>query len=353
MIDKIISGIIFSEFNEIRGPEALAFFPEGLSQNMLNRVSSLTIDFFLNETARQEMLYLVPFPLINKKGLVRSIIWSEPKKRGGKALASLAVLFEENNDSIFYKYLKDFEEPLDRVAKKLIELRKNNSSAKEIQKVLEDLHSEIVYILRNLSEHELQIKDQIEEFPEVGFQSGEKIDYTFKILLVGDPSVGKTSTILRFSDKAFTRSYIPTIGVNISQKFIRHQGKGIQLMLWDLAGQAKFQEIRHQFYKGARGAIMVYDLTDRQSFENISKWHDDLVRSVGTDSRKVQIILCGNKKDLVDKITVPTEEGMALARKLKITFFETSALKGENISQVFIQLINTILKTTLPEILNK
>jgi len=353
MIHNIISGIIFSEFNEKVGPYALAYFPLELSQEILKKVSSITIDFFVNETVHQETLYLLPFPLINKKGLVRSIIWSDSKKRGGISLASLTLMFDENNDTIFYKYLKDFEDPFDQVAKNIIDLRKNNNDVKDIQNLLEDFHSEIVHTLENLSEQELQIKNQIEEFPDSKYQSGEKINYNFKIIVIGDPFVGKTSTILKFSDNAFRHSYIPTVGVNISMRFVRCREKGIQLFLWDLAGQSKYQKSRHQFYQGAQGAILVYDLTDRQSFDNISKWYDDLMRSVETESNKMQLILCGNKKDLVDKIKMSTNEGKELAGKLKINFFETSARTGENIKESFLQLIDNLLTQPSPEKINK
>ncbi|HMF34214.1 MAG TPA: GTP-binding protein [Candidatus Lokiarchaeia archaeon] len=343
MNQKIISRIIFSEFNDIKGPDPVAFFPAELGQILLDKVSDITINYFMNETEPQESLYLVPFPVVHKKGLVRSIIWPETKKRGGNALASLTVVFDENNDSIFYKYLKDLEEPLDNAAKKIIELRTNNGNVKDIQEVLEDLHSDVVNILGYLSKIELQSTGPSDEFPESNFQSGGKCDYNFKIIVIGDPSVGKTSTVLRFSDNAFRRSYLPTTGVNISQKFIQHQAKVVQLTLWDLAGQAKYQQFRHLFYQGAHGAILVYDLTDRQSFENIPKWHADLINNAGNESNKIRVILCGNKKDLVGQRSVPTEDGLELARALHVDFFETSALSGENIEQAFFQLIETLV----------
>ncbi len=350
---NILVGIIFSEFDDRYGPKAITWYPSELDEETTGKVSDITINHFMEEDIRQEMLYFVPYLKINKKGLVRTIIWPETKKRGWKAMSTLTLLFEEINDLIFYKYQKDLEEPLDRVAKKIIDLRKTNSNVKEIQKTLEDLQAEIIHILENLSKQELQLKDQVEEFPKSKTHMGLKIDYNFKIIVVGDPSVGKTSTILRFSDNAFRRSYLPTIGVNMSQKYIPHGDKIIQLILWDLAGQSKYQETRSLSYQGAHGAIMVYDLTDRQTFDNISKWHDDIMRSMGDESIKIHLILCGNKKDLADKRTVSTQEGKELARKLQINFFETSALTGENINQAFLQLVETLLTQSSPEVLNK
>jgi small GTP-binding protein len=115
-------------------------------------------------------------------------------------------------------------------------------------------------------------------------------------------------------------------------------------MLWDLAGQTKFQRFRHQLYSGAVAALIIYDITQRKSFENVEKWYLDLIQG-NNIGNKLCIILCGNKKDLSAQRQVSTEEGFSLAQKMKMIFFETSAETGENIDEAFAKLVlNLFLK---------
>ncbi|OLS14470.1 MAG: member RAS oncogene family, partial [Promethearchaeota archaeon CR_4] len=116
----------------------------------------------------------------------------------------------------------------------------------------------------------------------------------------------------------------------------------IQLVLWDLAGHEKYSIMRHQFYQDSVGVLIVYDITNRKSFQSVKKWYEDIKENLGY-KEKAQIILCGNKKDLETKRVVQVDEGKTLAQQLGIPFFETSARTGENITEVFDKFIDVLL----------
>ena len=167
----------------------------------------------------------------------------------------------------------------------------------------------------------------------------------FKIVVLGDGGVGKTAIIQHLLGKQFTSSYLLTIGADISTYQLPYEGKILSLQLWDLAGQVRFNIVRNLYYSGARAAILVFDLTRHESFQNLEKWKDDLFRHTG---KKIPIILLGNKSDLGnsefdDKSTVQVFlEGINTIydeeyenNQLKVPYLCTSALNGTNIIKAF------------------
>ena len=172
----------------------------------------------------------------------------------------------------------------------------------------------------------------------------EEHDYLFKILLIGDSGVGKTSIILRFSDDTYTESFISTIGVDFKLRTIQVGDKIIKLQIWDTAGQERFRTITSSYYRGAHGIILVYDITDRISFENIVKWMDDVDRyALGS----VDTMLVGNKGDMEDKRAVEYERAQKFAAGTKMRFFETSAKNASNVNNLFKAMVDTIMKRTV------
>ncbi|XP_009602059.1 ras-related protein RABE1c-like [Nicotiana tabacum] len=165
-------------------------------------------------------------------------------------------------------------------------------------------------------------------------------DYLVKLLLIGDSGVGKSCLISRFSDGSFTTNYISTIGIDFKTRTIELEGKRIKLKVWDTAGQERFKSITTAYYRGAMGILLVYDVTDESSFNNIRNW----IRSIeqhGSDN--VNKILVGNKADMDEsKRVVPTSTGQALADEYGIKFFETSAKTTLNVEQVFFSIANEI-----------
>ncbi|KAG4945279.1 ras-related protein RABE1c isoform X1 [Glycine max] len=146
-------------------------------------------------------------------------------------------------------------------------------------------------------------------------------DYLIKLLLIGDSGVGKSCLLLRFSDGSFTTSFITTIGIDFKIRTIEQDGKRIKLQIWDTAGQERFRTITTAYYRGAMGILLVYDVTDESSFNNIRNWIRNIEQHASDNVNK---ILVGNKADMDEsKRVVPTSKGQALADEYGIKFFET------------------------------
>ena len=164
----------------------------------------------------------------------------------------------------------------------------------------------------------------------------EKKLHTFKVLILGDPSVGKSCFLIRYTEDTFQDVYLSTIGMDCKYKKVDlENGESIRLQLWDTAGQDRFRSITRNLYKGAAGIILIYDVTNRKTFESIKNWVESIRAEV---SNKVVIVLVGNKIDKKEQIDVKTEEGDYLAEEFNLPFFECSALTGENINEAFIEL---------------
>jgi len=158
-------------------------------------------------------------------------------------------------------------------------------------------------------------------------------DYLFKLLLIGDSGVGKSCLLLRFADDTYTESYISTIGVDFKIRTLELDGKTVKLQIWDTAGQERFRTITSSYYRGAHGIIVVYDVTDQESFNNVKQWMNEIDRYA---NEKVNKMLVGNKCDLTSKKVVNADEAKAYAKTLGIPFLETSAKDSTNVEQAFI-----------------
>jgi len=157
-------------------------------------------------------------------------------------------------------------------------------------------------------------------------------DYLFKLLLIGDSGVGKSCLLLRFADDTYTESYISTIGVDFKIRTIELDGKTIKLQIWDTAGQERFRTITSSYYRGAHGIIVVYDVTDQESFNNVKQWLQEIDRYA---SENVNKLLVGNKCDLTNKKVVDYSSAKEYADQLGIPFLETSAKNATNVEQAF------------------
>ena len=157
-------------------------------------------------------------------------------------------------------------------------------------------------------------------------------DHMFRYIIVGDMAVGKSCLLLQFTDHKFRHQHELTIGVEFGGKTIEVKNKNIKIQIWDTAGQEAFQAITRTYYKGAIGALLVYDITKHDTFDHINKWINE-VKSNG--SKDIVCMLIGNKKDLEDQRQVRYEEGKEIADKNDMLFLETSAKTSENVQECF------------------
>jgi len=168
-------------------------------------------------------------------------------------------------------------------------------------------------------------------------------DFLIKLLMIGDSGVGKSCLLLRFSDDSFTTSFITTIGIDFKIKTIELEGKRIKLQIWDTAGQERFRTITTAYYRGAMGILLVYDVTDEQSFLNIRNWIRNIEQHAADSVNK---ILIGNKCDMTEEKKIDSARGQALANEYGINFFETSAKSDINVTEAFMSIARDI-KTRL------
>jgi small GTP-binding protein len=157
-------------------------------------------------------------------------------------------------------------------------------------------------------------------------------DLVYKVLLLGDSSVGKTCFLLRFTEDTFTDNHISTIGVDYKIKIINSDDKIVKLQVWDTAGQDRFRSITKNYFRGSHGIILIYDITSLASFNNIKSWLQQIRESLGNT---VSILLVGNKSDLEHSRRVSKEEGIQLANDNDMGFYETSVKEGININEAF------------------
>ena len=164
--------------------------------------------------------------------------------------------------------------------------------------------------------------------------------YVFKIVVIGDGAVGKTSLIARFAEKTFKAEYKPTLGTNIIIKELQIESNSIKLLLWDIAGQAKWRDVRHLYYRGAQGCIVVYDVTRPATFDSVPEWYKDLIKFSGAVPR----ILLANKVDLTDIRKIQQEDGLKMAEEMAAEYYETSAKDGTQVNEAFEKISELILQ---------
>ncbi|NVM29220.1 MAG: GTP-binding protein [Candidatus Helarchaeota archaeon] len=168
--------------------------------------------------------------------------------------------------------------------------------------------------------------------------------HILKLCVLGDGAVGKTSIIIRHVDKRFEEEYKPTIGFDIALKTMKIEEGGIEaeLLIWDIAGQAIFEKIREEYLQGTNGALILFDLTNKESFDHVEDWIRELTKFAG----KVPFVVVGNKADLSDQRAVSEDDGKKRAEELEgVDYIETSAKTGDKVEDAFKKIIKEILGT--------
>ncbi|XP_017261551.1 ras-related protein Rab-8B [Kryptolebias marmoratus] len=165
-------------------------------------------------------------------------------------------------------------------------------------------------------------------------------DYLFKLLLIGDSGVGKTCLLFRFSEDSFNTTFISTIGIDFKIRTIELDGKRVKLQIWDTAGQERFRTITTAYYRGAMGIMLVYDICNEKSFDNIKNWIRNIEEHASSDVEKM---ILGNKCDMTDRRQVSKDRGEKLAIDYGVKFLETSAKSGLNVEEAFYTIARDIL----------
>mmetsp|Transcript_21471 Transcript_21471/g.64434 ORF Transcript_21471/g.64434 Transcript_21471/m.64434 type:complete len:210 (-) Transcript_21471:17-646(-) len=163
--------------------------------------------------------------------------------------------------------------------------------------------------------------------------------YIFKFIVIGDQSVGKSCLLLQFTEKQFRMDHAPTIGVEFAARMLSLEGTQVKLQVWDTAGLESFKALTRSYYRGASGALLVYDITSRESFRNVEGW---LQQARQNASAAMTVMLIGNKSDLHQQRKVSAEEGVQFARANGLMFAETSASTGSNVEEAFTALAGRI-----------
>ncbi|CAN6483521.1 unnamed protein product [Victoria cruziana] len=167
----------------------------------------------------------------------------------------------------------------------------------------------------------------------------DEYDYLFKLVLVGDSGVGKSNILSRFTRNEFSLDSKSTIGVEFATRTIQVDGKVIKAQIWDTAGQERYRAITSAYYRGAVGALLVYDITKPSTFENVGRWLKELREHADAN---IVIMLIGNKSDLHHLRAVSTEDGQNYSQKEVLSFLETSALDATNVDKAFQTILSEI-----------
>jgi small GTP-binding protein len=166
-------------------------------------------------------------------------------------------------------------------------------------------------------------------------------DFLVKIVLIGDSGVGKTNLLSRFTRDQFNPESKSTIGVEFATKTLEVEGKNVKAQIWDTAGQERYRAITSAYYRGAIGAMLLYDITTSLTFSSLSRWLQELRENADPN---IVVMLVGNKSDLSEKRAVSTDEGIGFSKSESLLFIETSARDASNVQDAFTTLITEVVK---------
>ena len=160
----------------------------------------------------------------------------------------------------------------------------------------------------------------------------EDYDFIFKVLLLGNSDVGKSSLLLRFVDSVWNETFVPTIGVDFKVKTVEIGDKKVKMQIWDTAGQERFRNVISTYFRGGNGLLLIYDITNKDSFKNLESWLIEIEKNA---SENILKLLIGNKSDLEEDREISKEEGQAFANRNGMQFMETSAKMNTNVDEAF------------------
>jgi small GTP-binding protein len=345
MIPTYSPAIMYIDLNGLNGPKVNFWYPYELPENIRILIGSKCSSIISSDMSFiPEVLLVFPLPSLNLKMLMK--YFEKPKTQGIRYAerSVLVFLFPEEDDVIFYRYMSYIDSYFADAIKKINQLEINTTDKQSVFNEIVNLKDTLIESTEYLrSKSQFLTKSEGVEITPIDQDSTEEPQSKFKVVILGDPSVGKTSTILRFTDSVFLRAYIPTMGLNITQKRFEVNENPVELRLWDIGGQVRFETIRRQFYEGVSAFIILFDLTKPGTFANVPKWHNDIVNYV-KNGKSLKAYLIGNKTDLIKERVVSVRDGIRLATALDMEYIETSALTGHNIEYCFKKISSELLQ---------
>ena len=327
---QLVKSLIYAIFDEKLGPTAKSWLPSSLDEDKRENIALSVMNITSNMEEAPTAIAVIPLTSIRAKTLVRFIKFQDDSRRGGLGEAALILVYDEIDDSVFYKYIKQFEDVFEKYANKASNLQISNAPDDIFNALMDEFSEEIQDLLNDLKDQELTASSA-SAFPSTD-KDDPGLQYKYKMAICGDPNVGKTSIVIQFTEKAFRKTYLPTLGVNITEKSLIHDDKPVKFVLWDIAGQAKFNRMRRHFYTGSAGVIFVFDLTNPNSLQSIKDWYTDVKNNLERDFHG---LILGNKCDLKEERAIDKKKLEALLKELDLPYFETSAKTGANIDAVF------------------
>ena len=344
---ELAHAIIYLDLNQDK-PKINFWYPHDLPEGIQRFIGDECFSIISGDlTFIPEVLLIFPISALKLKVLIKYFKREDNTKRGGFSKSAITFLFDEKEDHIYYRYMSYIDSYVSKAVSVIVDLESNGLKEDLIYDEIVKLQHTLCDLTDYLSSKSEYISKP-EELSETTLEN-KKLEKKqlekkkFKVVVLGDPSVGKTSTILRFTDNVFLRAYIPTMGLNITQKIFDVNKNSVELVLWDIAGQIKFGTIRKKFYEGMSMFLLLFDLTNPMSFANVPKWHQDIKKYFKND-QKIKGYLIGNKSDLVKERIVSENDAVRLAFALDLDYIEISALTGYNIEKSFHEFARNLLK---------
>jgi small GTP-binding protein len=324
-------------------PKIKFWYPYTLPEDIRKEISEECISIIAGDpTFIPEILLIFPISNLKKKVLIKYFKRDYLTAKGGFSKSALIFIFDEEEDQIYYRYMSYIDSYFSKTVETMLSLEENGTIEEAIHDEIVKLHIILCNLTDYLASKSEYVPQPIEHSRKI-VQANQADTKKFKVVVLGDPKVGKTSTILRFTDNVFLRAYIPTMGLNITQKIFDIDTNIVELVLWDIGGQTKFELIRKKFYEGANIILVVFDLSDALSFANVPKWYKDIQIYMKND-QALKGYLIGNKIDLVRKRIVNKADAKKLAYTLDLDYLEISALTGHNVEMAFQKIARKLLK---------
>jgi len=335
------NAIIYLDINN-NAPLIKFWYPYNLPEKYQKDIVEECVSIISGDpTFIPEVLLIFPIPHLKIKVLIKYFKREGTTNEEGISKSAIIFLFAEENDQIYYRYMSYIDSYFSKTVSTMLTLEKNGTIDELIYEEIVKLHMILCDVTTYLASKSQYVAKK-EEQPRKIIEDNQVGKRKFKVVVLGDPKVGKTSTILRFTDSVFLRAYIPTMGLNITQKIFNIDSIVVELVLWDIGGQTKFELIRKKFYEGASILLVIFDLTNPMSFVNVSKWHQD-IKNYMKNNKALKGYLIGNKNDLLKKRIVSEIDAKRLSYALDLEYLEISALTGYNVEMAFHKVARKLL----------